>query len=64
MKRTTDQSAKNDGTKKNSSTPKNPQKKHKIDDSDVKAKRQIDFKKADKKNDSSNSSMTEKPKVL
>ena len=63
MKRTTDQIAKNDGNKKNSSTPKNPQKKHKSDDSEVKAKRQIDFKQVDKKNDSSISSIPDKPKV-
>ena len=63
MKRTTDQIARNDGTKKNSSTPKNPQKKHKSDDSEVKAKRQIDFKQVDKKNDSSMSSTPDKPKV-
>ena len=64
MKRTTEHIAKGDGTKKNSSTPKNPQKKHKVDDSEVKAKRQIDFKKAEKKNDSSTSSLTDKPKVI
>ena len=63
MKRTTDQVAKNDDKKRNSSTPKNPQKKHKSDDSENKAKRQIDFKQADKKNDSSLSSIPDKPKV-
>ena len=63
MKRTTDQIAKGDGNKKNSSTPKNPQKKHKGDDSEVKAKRQIDFKQADKKNDTSTSSTPNKSKV-
>ena len=46
MKRSTDQMSKNDNEKKrgSTSTPKNPQKKQKNDDTDMKAKRQINFK--------------------
>ena len=46
MKRNTDQISRNDNEKKrgSTSTPKNPQKKQKNDDSDMKAKRQINFK--------------------
>ena len=49
MKRNTDQMSKNDNEKKrgSTSTPKNPQKKQKNDDAEMKAKRQINFKTKD-----------------
>ena len=49
MKRNTDQMSKNENEKKrgSTSTPKNPQKKQKNDDSEMKAKRQINFKTKD-----------------
>ena len=56
MKRNTDLISKNDLEKKrsNTSTPKNPSKKLKNDDADMKAKRQIDFKSKDQDESSNN----------
>lgn len=54
MKRNTDQISKGDPQEKkrnNTSTPRNPQKKPKNDEEEMKAKRQINFKSAENKNE-------------
>ena len=63
MKRGTDQMSKNDNEKKrgSTSTPKNPQKKQKNDDTEMKAKRQINFKSKDQAAENSTSDKTQTP---
>ena len=58
MKRNPEQMSKNENEKRRSgtSTPKNPQKKQKNDEEEMKAKRQINFKPGSQSTDSSNKS--------
>ena len=63
MKRNTDQISRNENEKKRgpTSTPKNPQKKQKNDEGDMKAKRQINFKSKEPQTDCASGDQAQAP---